>query len=555
MMSLSNQQKSSIGIISIASAIILFVTFIVWSAVDFPFQDDVDLIRFVFKLKSQNLSMDELIKAFLELDNDHFVVIVRFIVLATHHFIGSLPFDFFIYLNTTQLLFIIYLFYREFRKLHVNIIYFLPVVLLILQPQFHDVTTSANAGLYHITTSLLTFLAIKFSVKSDKRSIFLTFILTATAAFTFGSGLFAISSIGLSYVLQKRYHLLFGVFATLIGYFIMYRIFHSSSGQIAEISSNFYNIFITFFGLFGAIFTIFDNQGILLSVVLGIIVFSTYLFFVFKGVFSRLILSSEKIILLSFFSYMAAAIFLIALVRSANRIVVSGRFEMFSPFLITCLYIVVLPILLKYKRTFVFIFVFSITFPVLAYFKYTQIVFQKKGLFIADSYNWKSNQMMFSEDPEFVFLANEFLIPSYHSNIWKMDDPYITQIILSKTNKEIALKISEYTTHHLAKDNHLMYQVEGFPLQMGLNKIWYISFENNSTNRKYICPIQFYKNGKLNFLKTGNYLVPSGLFEIQIKQMSPGTFEMYLLGDQKYKLNKNLVVASTQNSAIMNDSN
>jgi hypothetical protein len=56
-------------------------------------------------------------------------------------------------------------------------------------------------------------------------------------------------------------------------------------------------------------------------------------------------------------------------------------------------------------------------------------------------------------------------------------------------------------------------------------------------------------------LKTGNYLVPSGLFEIQIKQMSSGTFEMYLLGDQKYKLNKNLVVASTQNSAIMNDSN
>lgn len=554
-MSISNQQKSYIGVISIASAIALFVTFIIWSVVDFPFQDDVDLIRFVYRLKTQELSFADLIKTFFELDNDHFVVMVRVIVLIVYAFLGYLSFTIFIYFNTIQILALLFLFYVEFRKLKLNLIYFVPVVFLILQPQFHDVTTSANAGLYHSTTSLFTFFAIKFSIKTDKKSVFLTFILMFMAAFTFGSGLFAISSIGLSFLLQKRHKAIIGVVISLLVYFILYKYYFSPTGHIAEISTNFYNIFVTFFGLFGAVFTILDHYGILFSVVLGIIVFSTFLFYVFNGLFSRLTLSSEKIILLSFFSYMAAAIFLIALVRSANRIVVSGRFEMFSPFLITCLYIVVLPILIKYKRTLLSVIVFSITFPTFAYFKYTQIVYQKKGLFMADAYNWKTNQIMFSEDPKFVFLANEFLIPSCHLNIWKTNESYFPKLMLSKTSKEVSLNISAYTYHHLPKDNYFMYQVAGFPFPVGLTKIWSISFENKLTGKKYICPIQFYKNGKLNFLKTGNYLVPSGLFEIQTQQMSPGTFEMYLLGDQNFKINKTLVISSAQNSALMKDSN
>jgi len=554
MLPISNQLKSKFGILAIALAIILFVTFIRWAVVDFPFQDDVDLIRFIYKLKTQNLSFFDLIKTFFELDNDHFVVMVRVIVLFVYTFCGSLSFSFFIYLNTVQIIVLLYLFYLEFRKLKLNIIYFVPVVFLILQPQFHEVTTSANAGLYHATTSLLTFFSIKFSIKRDKKSVFLTFILMFMAAFTFGSGLFAISSIGLSFLLQRRYKSFLLAVISLLIYFILYKLYYSPTGHIAEISTNFYNIFVTFFGLFGAIFTIFDQYGMTLAVLFGIVVFSTYTYYIWKGLFSKLKLSSEKIILLSFFSYMAAAIFLIALVRSANRIVVSGRFEMYSPFLITCLYLIVLPILLKYKRTIVIIFLFSVAFLALTYFKYTQIQYQKKGLFIADTYNWKSNQIMFSEDPRFVFLANEFLIPSYQSTIWNINESSLPKLISSKFIKAIPFDILPYTSHHLPKDNHFMYQVKDFPFPVGLTKIWYISFENKLTNRKYICPIQFYKNGILKFLKTGNYLVPSGLFEIQTMQMTPGAFEMYLLGgDQKYKINKNLVISTAKNSAIIHD--
>jgi hypothetical protein len=37
--------------------------------------------------------------------------------------------------------------------------------------------------------------------------------------------------------------------------------------------------------------------------------------------------------------------------------------------------------------------------------------------------------------------------------------------------------------------------------------------------------------------------------------MSPGTFEMYLLGDQNFKINKTLEISSAKNSAILKEAN
>ena len=70
-----------------------------------------------------------------------------------------------------------------------------------------------------------------------------------------------------------------------------------------------------------------------------------------------------------------------------------------------------------------------------------------------------------------------------------------------------------------------------------------ILFKNKSSGKKFISPVKFYKNGILKFLKTGNYLAPSGLFELQTQQMAPGTFEMFLLGDQNFKINKTLEIS------------
>ena len=129
------------------------------------------------------------------------------------------------------------------------------------------------------------------------------------------------------------------------------------------------------------------------------------------------------------------------------------------------------------------------------------------------------------------------------------NDTFDTQ--LKATN----LKISNYTQHHLPKDNYFIFQMDDFPVKPSLNKAWFILFKNKSSQKKFISPIKFYKNGILKFLKTGNYLVPSGLFEIQTQQMSSGTFEMYVLGDQNFKINKTLEISSAKNSAIMKEAN
>jgi len=539
---------SLLGIILISLFTFLFVFFIIWSTVDFPFQDDVDYIRFIYLIKSEGKNFSNLLSLFFELANDHFVLVLRLIFIAFYALFGYLPIDGLIYFNLIQLLLIQFLFYLEFKKLKLNILYFLPVILLNFQPQYFEVSTWASGGLCHITTSLLIFLAVKLSIT---RKYFLTFLFTVLATLTFGSGLFAISSVGLSYFFQKKYKPILLLILLLIIYLIIYKINYSPSGRMAELSTNFYNIFVTFFGLMGGVLTIFDKNGIFLSVGAGILTFSAFLFLSFESLFSSSAIRSERIILLSYFSYMAAAIFLISFVRSSTGTVIVGRFIMFSPLLLTCLYILIIPYLINSKWIFASLLFISLSFSALSYFKYTQVVYNRKNLALADTFNWSNNHTMFNMVPKFVFLANEFLIPAYDLGMWKVNKKYFPKDTFETKSKGINLKIANYTQHHLPKDNYFIFQIDTFPFKPSINKAWFILFKNKFSEKKFISPVKFYKNGKLNFIKTGNYLVPTGLFEIQTQQMSPGTFEMYVLGDQNFKINKTLEISTAKNSAVM----
>ena len=552
MIPISHRQMSLLGIVLISLFTALFVFFIIWSTIDFPFQDDVDYIRFIYLIKSESKNFSNLISLFFELANDHFVLVLRLIFITFYSIFGYLPIDGLIYFNIIQLLLIQILFYLEFKKLKVNILYFLPVVVLNFQPQYFEVSTWASGGLCHITTSLLIFFAVKLS---NTRKYFLTFLFTVLSTLTFGCGLFAISSVGLSYFFQKKFKPILILVLLLIIYLIIYKINYSPSGRMAELSTNFYNIFVTFFGLIGGVFSIFDKNGIFLSVGAGILTFSSFLFLSFKCLFSSSAIRSERIILLSYFSYMAAAIFLIAFVRSSTGTVIVGRFIMFSPLLITCLYILIIPYLINSKWIFTSLLFISLSFSALSYFKYSQVVYNRKNLALADTFNWSNNHAMFNMVPQFVFLANEFLIPSYDLGMWKVTKMHFPKDTYETKSKIINLKISNYTQHHLPKDNYFIFQIDAFPFKPSINKAWFILFKNKSSGKKFISPVKFYKNGILKFLKTGNYLVPSGLFEIQTQQMSPGTFEMYVLGDQNFKINKTLEISSAKNSAILKGAN
>ena len=340
------------------------------------------------------------------------------------------------------------------------------------------------------------------------------------------------------YFFQKKYKPILVLILLLIIYLIIDKINYSPSGRMTELSTNFYNIFVTFFGLIGGVFSVFDKNGIYLSVGAGILTFSVFLCLSFKSLFSSSAIRSERIILLSYFSYMAAAIFLIAFVRSSTGTVIVGRFIMFSPLLLTCLYILMIPYLIKSKWIFVSLLFISFSY-------------NRKNLALANSFNWSNNHAMFNMDPRFVLLSNEFLIPAYQMGIWKVNEMYFPNDTFDTQLKAINLKISNYTQHHLPKDNYFIFQIDAFPSEPSLNNAWFVLFKNKSSEKKFISPIKFHKNGILNFFKTGNYLAPSGLFEIQTQQMAPGTFEMYLLGDHNFKINKTLEISSAKNSAII----
>ena len=212
-----------------------------------------------------------------------------------------------------------------------------------------------------------------------------------------------------------------------------------------------------------------------------------------------------------------------------------------------------IPNLINSKWIFTSLLFVSLSFSALSYFKYTQVVYNRKNLALADTFNWSNNHTMFNMVPQFVFLANEFLIPAFDLGMWKVNKMYFPKNTYETKSKPINLEISNFTQHHLPKDNYFLFQMDAFPLKPSLNSVWFILFKNKASEKKFISPVKFYKNSILNFLSTGNYLVPSGLFEIQTQQMTPGTFDMYLLGDQNFKINKTLEISSAKNSAVMKE--
>jgi hypothetical protein len=137
--------------LSIAFIALIVSFFLVYSflfTVNYPFQDDLLLLNFVNEVVN-GVNLQEFLGLLFRTDNDHKVVIPRLITLVNYILTGSLNYKFFIVLVWSNLLFILYFLYSQFRKFDLPISYFIPVPLLFLQPQYYEVSQWAINGMQH----------------------------------------------------------------------------------------------------------------------------------------------------------------------------------------------------------------------------------------------------------------------------------------------------------------------------------------------------------------------------------------------------------------------
>ncbi|MCZ2474569.1 hypothetical protein G9H61_03880 [Aquirufa ecclesiirivi] len=546
-----------ISAILILTLIGIFVCYILYFSFDFPYQDDVTLLEFINTTKNTPWNWSDFFQALFRVDNDHSIVIPRLVTWIDYLLVGQVNFQHLIWLTLSELILILYLLYRLFKRQKLHLVYFIPVAFLWLQPQYHEVSNWAITGLQHghVTLFLLTSL---YLITEDKAyALTWSIVLAFFASFTFGNGFIVFIALAYVYLLQKNWKNAFIIGICLLLFFAFYlQIYHM--GQAVKFHWNIKHILLSFLGFIGASAMEFPKIGLVFSWFIGFIVVSIFTFFSIDH--SKFNLKNKDqgtyLGILTFILFSAG---LIALVRSAEHYTIYSRFQLYASLSIIIVYLHML--LHSHKRyhniLLIGMLLYSIPFYGLSYFNHSIAQQYQKMSFIADRINWKNNQTILSVSSGFLMNAKPILLEAEKKRIYSMNHPWKDPLEQSKTlsitELSIPIQAKEYKEimqqKHATWLNHYYWlEFQQFPFSSGIKKQWFMILKpTNKINHSYILPIQFALNGKKNFLSMENYRADYGSIRINHESLKSGIYKLYLWNlDTQLPSSKNALYALKQ---------
>ncbi|RXK52575.1 hypothetical protein [Aquirufa rosea] len=552
-----------ISTIIILSLIGVYVCYIYNFSLDFPFQDDVSLLDFVNTTLIRPWNWSVFLHELFRVDNDHSIALPRLITWLDYIINGKVNFQHLIMITVVNLLFILYLLYRLFQKQQLPMVYFIPVVLIWLQPQYHEVSNWAITGLQHSLINI--FLLSSLILISEKKPFALAWsiLFAFLACYTYGNGFILFLTIGYLYLIQKNWkNVLIVAFGLLVFFAVYLQIYQM--GQTTKFHWNISHILFSFLAFIGASATEFPKISLILSGFLGLGVVSIFVYYSWSY-WKRNSQNTLQATYLSILAFILITSGLIALVRSAESYTIYSRYQLYAALSVIILYLFLLSRASAKKQALVFFIAlaFSISFSGLSYFNHTISQQYKKMSFLADRINWYYNQSLLSVSSGYLSNAREIYQKAEKNQIYTMTMPWVNPIE-SDTGK--AIKTASLNLHakeykdimkqkHKTWVNHYYWlEFQEFPLDNDFKKQWYIIIRlKNQSRYTYVLPIQFGLNGKKNFILWENYRAKYGSIKFNHESIQDGTYEMYLWSmnshqttpkKELYKLEQELTINS-----------
>ncbi len=296
LVSIPQHQLKASGQLRVISYVLLVIPLICFCillftyAVNVPWMDDIDAFLSFMIGYIDAPTISEKLDWLLRPNNEHRILTAKLITLAMYKLTGTVNFRWLVFAAFVFLLGIIYVFYRLFRSIKLPLLAFIPIVFLVLQPQYYLTSIWAITGLQHLVTLSLTLAAI-YCLASDNRNRFAGAIfIQIIASLSMSNGLFGWVAGAVVLALQRQWirlaiWLIVGV-ATIIFYFHDF-----PNGQGNESSVSFflkypYLVFFGFFTFIGGLFDFLPNAAILVRSVLptlgGFVLVSTMLWLLWR---------------------------------------------------------------------------------------------------------------------------------------------------------------------------------------------------------------------------------------------------------------------------------
>ena len=199
--------------------VIIFYGIFYKYSVNIPINDDYAILDFLNKIISTD-SVYEKIKLIFAQHNEHRIVYDRIWALISYKLSQQVNFNILALIGNLSLIPIFIIFAKKTQELNKNLIYLIPISVLIFNITFYENMTFAMATLSNLTVFVFSLLSIHFFTKIDLSNKNLTLAITffVFATLTQGSGLFLIP-IGLIILLYKKDRkklLIFTVFSLIV---------------------------------------------------------------------------------------------------------------------------------------------------------------------------------------------------------------------------------------------------------------------------------------------------------------------------------------------------
>ena len=506
--------------------VLSYLCFVMYHTVNVLFADDIHLLETVLWME-QSPSWAERYHLIMLQHNEHRIVVPRLLAWAVYKTQGEVYWPTLIFIGNAAWCAVCLIIWKFFKNLQLSYWFFLPIPLLIYQPQYVDNLTWSISVLQQ---SGIVFLYLLIIYLVSKNKLILPLILACVATFTHGSGIFAFLIITILLIIKQQWKsigICLGVGLVMAAWFFT-DYAGGQSANIPESLSNPARLFGSAMAFLGASLTAFDRYGLSVvpTIVMGVVIMSIVAFFVFKTWEKRT--EPSIVFLYGCVLFIGLTVALVAVSRSWQGIeaIIAPRYIHYSPLAIALAYLMLLYLYPnKSQYLAIIVFGYALVFNFISYYKYTPEVILKREALKADIYNWNHHQLFLSNVFQFNWNIRP-IISDAEKNGFSTLSKYNWEIPTSQIDSTLRFNLTYYTAGKLpfCLITNDVLDDKGFLV---------LEAEDKSM---FVCGIAPRPNPKSVFFKTLQYNRPGFQVQQMIETLKKGKYRIGLYQNQKLSM-------------------
>ena len=481
--------------------LLVYLTIILIYAENIPFTDDLSVLASLYELKHEP-DWYLKFKTLFAFHNEHRIAVPRLFTTLLYYVGGKhINISWWVITGNLFLFVPLYLLFKTgFTKK--NIAYFLPVLLIVLQPMHHELMYWGMASLQNVGVLALSALCLYCLVYTE--NFLYALLLAILAVFTSVNGIFVLI-MGAALLGYRRDIYKFAPWL-LTGSLLIYLYWNGfsvedNSGKTLSESFHFFGILTIFTRLVGGI--VYAQSAPILSLVWGIFLLIIMVLVLYSRFFVRGIRNDKsQQFLICYLGFTFLTIAAISLGRGGENVLLVSRYKLYSALVVILLYTIVLKEIEGRTYIFSLILLLGAAFWVLSYIRYVPSFKNHSQLLFSHFFNWRYSNML-DVSPE----SSE----RYYADCWKklyQSGDYIFPKDLMRESQQV---ISQMDTKNSVNMNFSVHNqvVSINPITLPVNDYYIVCKDQNKIA---IYPLtasslyhNFFSHSGVNYVASINY--------------------------------------------------